>query len=82
MIENIAYVLYTEDKNEWKEIHNDRFRIVIVKYNPKTTSMFLCQRFHTIYCDAAFTQSSWGREIVDKCIKPCASLGKAEFYLI
>lgn len=44
--------------------------------------MFLGQRFHTVYCDAAFTQSSWGREIIDECIKPCANLGKAEFYLI
>lgn len=82
MVENIAYVLYTEDKSEWKEIHNDRFRIVIAKYNPKTTSMFLGQRFHIIYCDAAFTQSTWGQRIIQECIKPCASLGKAEFYLI
>lgn len=82
MREDIAYVLYTEDKNEWKEICNDRFRIVIAKYNPKTTSVFLGQRFHTVYCDASFTQSSWGQTIIDECIKPCANLGKAEFYLI
>lgn len=82
MIENIAYVLYTEDANEWKEIRNDRFYIVIAKYNPQTTSMFLGRRFNTIYCDATFTQSSWGQKIINECIKPCASLGKAEFYLI
>lgn len=82
MIEHIAYVLYTEGKNEWKETHHDRFKIVIAKYNPKTTSIFLGQRFHTIYCDAAFTQSKWGQKIIDECIKPCASLGKAKFYLI
>lgn len=82
MIEHIAYVLYTEGENEWKEIHNNRFRIVIAKYNPKTTSMFLGQRFNIVYCDAEFTKSAWGQEIIAECIKPCANIGEAEFYLI
>lgn len=82
MIESILYVLYTEDENEWKEIHNGRFKIVIAKYNPKTTSMFLGQRFNIVYCDAEFTKNASGREIIVECIKPCANIGKAEFYLI
>lgn len=82
MIENIAYVLYTEDKNEWKEIRNDRFRIVIAKCNPKTTTTFLGQRFNIVYCDAEFTKTLSGKEAIAECIKPCACLGKQEFYLI
>lgn len=82
MIENIAYILYTEGKNEWKEIHNDRFRIIIIKYNPKSTSLLLGQRFSTVYCDAEFTKSASGREVIDEYIKPCANIGKHEFYLI
>ena len=35
MIENILYILYTEGENEWKEINNNRSRIVIVKYNSR-----------------------------------------------
>ena len=82
MIEHIAYILYTEGENEWKEIHNDRFRIVVAKYNPKTTSIFLGKRFNIVYCDAEFTKSASGREAIAKCIKPCANIGKHEFYLI
>lgn len=82
MITRIAYVLYTENENEWKEIKNDRFVIVIAKYNYKTNSIFLGQRFDIVYCDAEFTKSSWGQEVIRTCIKPCANIGKAEFYLI
>ena len=82
MIENIAYILYTEGKEEWKEIHNNRFRITIIKFNPKSTSPFLGQRFSTVYCDAEFTKSASGREAIAEHIKPCANIGKHEFYLI
>ena len=79
MMQAIAYVLYTNGENQYKRIQNDRFYIVIAKYNPETTISFLNQRFHTVYCDAAFTQSEWGRMIIKECIKPCAI---EEFYLI
>ena len=82
MIENILYILYTEGENEWKEINNNRFRIVIAKYNPKSTSIFLGRRFNIVYCDAEFTKSAWGREAIAERFKPCANIGKAEFYLI
>ncbi len=78
----IAYVLYTNGKNEWKEIKNNRMWIVIAKYNPKTTSMFLGQRFDEIYCDVEFTKSTLGRDIIQECIRPCAALNQGNFYFI
>ena len=82
MQKRIIYFLYTEEEAEWKEIKNDRFYIMIVKYNPKKETIQISQRFHVVYCDAEFTKTLGGQEIIRELFKSYASLGDREFYLI
>lgn len=78
MKEKIAYILYTKNENDYKRIQNDRFYIVIAKYNPKKTTIILGERFDTIYCDLAFTKLDNGENIIKNIIYPLCK----KFYLI
>lgn len=83
MTEMIAYFLYTDGEPEEKRLMNDRFWISIFKCNPNQShSPLLGTRFSTVYCDAEFTKTAAGRDFINECIKPCACIGKQEFYLI
>lgn len=78
MKEKIAYILYTKNENDYKRIQNDRFYIVIAKYNPKKTTIILGERFDIIYCDLAFTKLDNGENIIKNIIYPLCK----KFYLI
>jgi len=85
MKESILYILYSDkdDEYEYKKIINNRFIITIVKTNiDKAEATLIGTRYSTIYCDAAFTQTLNGQEVIRKIFKPCANIGKKEFYLI
>lgn len=71
MRETIAYVLYTTGDNMSRELHNDRFDILIIMYNPATQVPIFNSKLHTIYVDATFTHSTSGKEAIQMLVKPC-----------
>jgi len=78
MRENIVYILYTNSNSLSTQLYNDRFDIVIIRYNLIDDIMMPNMRSSTVYVDAAFTQSISGKEMIQERIKPYCK----EFYLI
>lgn len=74
----IAYILYSEDKNDYKKIQNDKFYIVIAKYDFKKSTVILGERFDIIYCDSALIDLENGMYIISNIIRPTCK----NFYLI
>lgn len=81
MKEAILYILRGEEFKS-TQLYNDRFSITIMIVNPRKFHGVCGQRYSTIYYDAAFTSDISGKEFIDIIIKPMATLGKKEIYVI
>jgi hypothetical protein len=81
MKEAILYVLRGEEFKS-TQLHNDRFSITIMIVNPRKFHGTCGQRYSTIYYDAAFTSDISGKEFINTIIKPMATIGEKEIYVI
>ena len=80
MRKNICFILYGLN-HEIKFIKNDRYYITLIKTNSKV-HLTHCMRYHTIYCDATFTQSVSGKEMIENIFKPMASLSGGNGFIL
>lgn len=81
MKEEILYILRGEEFKS-TQLCNDRFYITIMIVNPRKFHGICGQRYSTIYYDAAFTSDISGKEFIDIIVKPMATIGKKEIYVI